>query len=157
MKADHLIQRLGLKKLPGEGGYYKETYRSSETAEGDRNLSTAIYYLVTAETGSKMHRVRSDEIFHFYFGDPVQMLLLYPSGESRIVFMGHDMPSGQKTQLVVPKGTWQGCTVVEGGRGYAFMGTTMAPGFELEDFELGAAESLVSRFPQHESMIRSLT
>ena len=60
-----------------------------------------------------MHRVRSDEIFHFYFGDPVQMLLLYPSGESRIVFMGHDMPSGQKTQLVVPKGTWQGCMVLE--------------------------------------------
>ena len=157
MKADHLIRRLGLKKLPGEGGYYKETYRSSETAGGERNLSTAIYYLVTSEANSKMHRVSSDEIFHFYFGDPVQMLLLYPSGESRIVFMGHDMPSGQKAQMVVPKGTWQGCMVVEGEHGYSFMGTTMAPGFEFDDFELGAAESLVSRFPQHEGMIRELT
>lgn len=157
MKADHLIRRLGLKKLPGEGGYYKETYRSSETAGGERNLSTAIYYLVTSEANSKMHRVSSDEIFHFYFGDPVQMLLLYPSGESRIVFMGHDMPSGQKAQLVVPKGTWQGCMVVEGEHGYSFMGTTMAPGFEFDDFELAAAESLVSRFPQHEGMIRELT
>lgn len=157
MKADQLIQRLGLKKLPGEGGYYKETYRSSEMASSDRHLSTAIYYLVTADVNSKMHRVNSDEIFHFYFGDPVQMLLLYPSGESRIVFMGHNIPSGQKAQLIVPKGTWQGCTVVEGEHGFSFMGTTMSPGFEFEDFELGAADFLASRFPQHESMIRNLT
>lgn len=157
MKTDQLIQRLGLKKLPGEGGYYKETYRSREMASEDRHLSTAIYYLVTADVNSKMHRVNSDEIFHFYFGDPVQMLLLYPSGESRIVFMGHNIPSGQKVQLVVPKGTWQGCMVVEGEYGFSFMGTTMSPGFEFEDFELGAADTLASRFPQHESMIRDLT
>ncbi len=157
MKADHLIQRLGLKKLPGEGGYYKETYRSDEMLGEDRSLSTAIYYLITSEATSKMHRVNSDEIFHFYFGDPVQMLLLYPTGESRIVFMGDNLPSGQRTQLVVPKGTWQGAMVVEGGCGYAFMGTTMAPGFEFEDFELGAKESLLLRFPQHETLIRELT
>ncbi|MCY3827411.1 MAG: cupin domain-containing protein [Candidatus Dadabacteria bacterium] len=157
MKADHLIQRLGLKKLPGEGGYYKETYRSEEMAGEDRSLSTAIYYLITSEENSKMHRVNSDEIFHFYFGDPVQMLLLYPTGESRIVFMGDNLPSGQRTQLVIPKGTWQGAMVVEGEHGYAFMGTTMAPGFELEDFELGAQESLLLRFPQHENLIRELT
>ena len=157
MKADHLIQRLGLKKLPGEGGYYKETYRSEEMAAEDRNLSTAIYYLITSEANSKMHRVNSDEIFHFYFGDPVQMLLLYPTGESRIVFMGDNLPSGQRTQLVVPKGTWQGAMVVEGEYGYAFMGTTMAPGFEFEDFELGAQDSLLLRFPQHETLIRELT
>ena len=114
MKADHLIQRLGLKRLPGEGGYYKETYRSNETAGNDRDLSTAIYYLITPEASSKMHRVSSDEIFHFYFGDPVQMLLLYPTGESRVVVLGDNLPSGQKPQLVVPKGTWQGAMVVEG-------------------------------------------
>ena len=157
MKADHLIQRLGLKRLPGEGGYYKETYRSNETAGNDRDLSTAIYYLITPEASSKMHRVSSDEIFHFYFGDPVQMLLLYPTGESRVVVLGDNLPSGQKPQLVVPKGTWQGAMVVEGDYGYAFMGTTMAPGFELDDFELGAQESLLLRFPQHEILIRELT
>lgn len=157
MKADHLIQRLGLKRLPGEGGYYKETYRSNETAGNDRDLSTAIYYLITPEASSKMHRVSSDEIFHFYFGDPVQMLLLYPTGESRVVVLGDNLPSGQKPQLVVPKGTWQGAMVVEGDYGYAFMGTTMAPGFELDDFELGARESLLLRFPQHEILIRELT
>ena len=157
MKADHLIQRLGLKRLPGEGGYYKETYRSDETAGNDRDLSTAIYYLITPEASSKMHRVSSDEIFHFYFGDPVQMLLLYPTGESRVVVLGDNLPSGQKPQLVVPKGTWQGAMVVEGDYGYAFMGTTMAPGFELDDFELGAQESLLLRFPQHEMLIRELT
>ncbi|MXZ13214.1 MAG: cupin domain-containing protein [Candidatus Dadabacteria bacterium] len=157
MKADHLIQRLGLKRLPGEGGYYKETYRSDQTAGNDRDLSTAIYYLITPEASSKMHRVSSDEIFHFYFGDPVQMLLLYPTGESRVVVLGDNLPSGQKPQLVVPKGTWQGAMVVEGDYGYAFMGTTMAPGFELDDFELGALESLLLRFPQHEMLIRELT
>lgn len=157
MKADHLIQRLGLKRLPGEGGYYKETYRSDETAGNDRDLSTAIYYLITPEASSKMHRVSSDEIFHFYFGDPVQMLLLYPTGESRVVVLGDNLPSGQKPQLVVPKGTWQGAMVVEGDYGYAFMGTTMAPGFELDDFELGVQESLLLRFPQHEILIRELT
>ena len=157
MKADHLIQRLGLKKLPGEGGYYKETYRSDEMAGDDRSLSTAIYYLVTFEANCKMHRVSSDEIFHFYFGDPVQILLLYPTGESRVVFMGDNIPSGQKPQLIVPKGTWQGAMVVEGDYGYAFMGTTTAPGFEFEDFELGAQESLLLRFPQHETLIRELT
>ena len=157
MKADHLIQRLGLKRLAGEGGYYKETYRSDETAGNDRDLSTAIYYLITPEVNSKMHRVSSDEIFHFYFGDPVQMLLLYPTGESRVVVLGDNLPSGQKPQLVVPKGTWQGAMVVEGDYGYAFMGTTMAPGFELDDFELGAQDSLLLRFPQHEILIRELT
>ena len=157
MKADHLIQRLGLKKLPGEGGYYKETYRSNEMAGNDRDLSTAIYYLITSEANSKMHRVSSDEILHFYFGDPVQMLLLYSTGESRVVVLGDNFPSGQKPQLVVPKGTWQGAMVVEGDCGYAFMGTTMAPGFELDDFELGTQESLLLRFPQHEFLIRELT
>ena len=157
MKAEHLIQRLGLKRLPGEGGYYKETYRSDETAGNDRDLSTAIYYLITPEANSKMHRVSSDEIFHFYFGDPVQMLLLYPTGESRVVVLGDNLPSGQKPQLVVPKGTWQGAMVVEGDYGYAFMGTTMAPGFELDDFELGEQDSLLLRFPQHEILIRELT
>lgn len=157
MKADHLIQRLGLQKLPGEGGYYKETYRSDEMAGEDRSLSTAIYYLITSEANSKLHRVSSDEIFHFYFGDPVQVLLLYPTGESRVVVMGDNLPSGQKPQLVVPKGTWQGAMVVEGEQGYAFMGTTMAPGFEFEDFELGVEESLLLRFPQHEILIRELT
>ncbi len=71
--------------------------------------------------------------------------------------MGDNLPSGQRTQLVVPKGTWQGAMVVEGEHGYAFMGTTMAPGFEFEDFELGARESLLLRFPQHETLIRELT
>ncbi len=157
MKADHLIQRLGLKKLPGEGGYFRETYRSDETFSDGRDLSTAIYYLITTEANSKMHRLNSDEIFHFYFGDPVQMLLLYPTGESRVAFIGDNLTSGQKAQLVVPKGTWQGCKVIEGEYGYAFMGTTMSPGFEIADFELSSPESLILRFPQHENMIRELT
>lgn len=94
MKAEQLIKRMGLEKLPDEGGYYKETYRSNEKHGENRDLSTAIYYLLTKSENSKMHRVQSDEIFHFYFGDPVQMLLLYPNGESRIIFMGSNILSG---------------------------------------------------------------
>lgn len=157
MDAEHLIKRMGLLELPGEGGYYKETYRSEEKHEQGRCLSTAIYYLLTSKENSKMHRLHSDEVFHFYFGDPVQMLLLYPSGESQILFLGSNMLSGQKPQVIVPKGTWQGSMVVEGDYKYALMGTTAAPGFEFEDFELAEREELVKIYPQYKGLIEDLT
>lgn len=157
MEAEHLIKRMGLQKLPGEGGYYKETYRSKEKHGEGRHLSTAIYYLLTSNENSKMHRLQSDEVFHFYFGDPVQMLLLYPNGESQILFLGSNMLSGQKPQVVVPKGTWQGSMVIEGDNKYAFMGTTVAPGFEFEDFELADGEELIRTYPQHKGIIQELT
>ncbi len=157
MDADHLIQRMGLQRLPDEGGYYKETYRSEEKVDGDRSLSTAIYYLLKSGENSKMHRLKSDEIFHYYFGDPVQMLLLYPDGESRVLFMGTNILSSQKPQLVVPKGTWIGAMLIESENKFAFMGTTVAPGFEFEDFELGNREELIEKWPQHKGIIQDLT
>lgn len=157
MNAEHLIQRMGLKLLPDEGGYYKETYRSGEKFGDDRNLSTAIYYLLTSGANSKLHRLKSDEIFHFYFGDPVQMLLLYPDGESRVLFMGTNILSSQKPQLVVPKGTWIGGMVIEGEHKFSFMGTTVAPGFDFKDFELGNREQLIEKWPQHKGIIQDLT
>jgi len=165
MTAEQLIARLGLKPLEMEGGYYFETFRSGdrisseclpERYSSDRCLSTAIYYLLTSETKSSMHRIFSDEIFHFYIGDPVQMLHLNPNGSSNIFYLGKDIMSGQRPQIAVPAGVWQGSSLVEGGE-FALMGTTVAPGFEFEEYEHGNRTELIEMFPQHKGLIEDLT
>ncbi len=113
--------------------------------------------MITSKANSKLHRLQSDEIYHFYFGDPVQMLLLIPNGESRVVFLGHNYLAGQKSQVVVTKGTWMGSMVIEGEHGYSFMGTTVSPGFEFEDFELADQKELIEQYPQHKGLIQDLT
>ena len=165
MNAKQLIAKLKLKPLEIEGGYFFETFRSGEKISkdclperyaADRCFSTAIYYLLTPDTKSKMHRIFSDEIFHFYLGDPVQMLQLKPNGSSNIFYLGKDIMGGQRLQVVVPAGVWQGCQLVEGGE-YALMGTTVAPGFEFEDYEHGSREELAGLFPQYKGIIDELT
>lgn len=165
LSADEIIEVLNLKPLPFEGGYYRETYRSGETIahealperfHSDRSMSTAIYYLLTPETRSSLHRLPSDEMFHFYLGDSVAMLHLYPDGSSSIVKLGSDLSAGQLPQLVAPSGVWQGAFLVEGGR-YALMGATMAPGFEFDDFEAGDREQLIKRYPDRSKLIELLT
>ena len=165
MNAEQIIERLRLKPLKIEGGYFYETFRSGDIINADclperyssgRCLATAIYYLLTTDTISKMHRILSDEIFHFYLGDPVQMLQLNPNGSSNVVFMGTDIMFGQRPQVVVPGGVWQGCKLVEGGK-FALMGTTVAPGFEFEEFEHGSRDELTEMFPQHKDLIDELT
>ena len=156
MNVDHLIKRLDLQRLPSEGGYYKETYRSVEKL-GERNLSTAIYYVLTGEENSRLHRLKSDEIYHFYFGDPVQMLLLHPNGGSEIVFLGENILAGQRPQVIVTKETWVGSMIVEGDHGFALMGATVSPGFDYEDLEMGNREELIEKYPQHKGLIQDLT
>jgi len=162
---EQIIELLGMKPLPQEGGYYVETYRSAETVAaaalpgrygGDRTFGTAILYLLTAESFSVLHRLKSDEVFHFYLGDPVTMLQLHPDGSSEVVALGGDLVGGQKVQVLVPRGTWQGCFVADGGE-FALMGTTVAPGYESGDFELGQREELVSKYPDQEELIVRLT
>jgi predicted cupin superfamily sugar epimerase len=113
LTADKIIALLNLKPHPEEGGYFVETYRSSETLsekalpsryKGVRSFGTAIYYLLTPETFSTIHRLQSDEIFHFYLGDPVEMLQLWPDGSGRILILGTDIMNGMKPQAVIPKG-----------------------------------------------------
>ena len=151
--------------LPGEGGYYRETYRSPvEIPEsglpsgyrGARRASTAIYYLLTNETFSAMHRLRGDEAFHFYLGDPVEMLHLRPNGTGATITLGSGLQEGAHPQIIVPGGVWQGARMAAGGR-YALLGCTVAPGFEFEDFELGKREDLVREYPAYAEMIRALT
>ncbi len=161
----YYIEKLGLKPLPTEGGYFRETYRSSEFIDSkalpvrytaDKPFCTAIYYLLTAGTFSAMHRLPTDEIYHFYLGAPVIMLLLYPNGKGDVVALGQDIEAGEKVQQVVPAGTWQGASLREDGN-FALMGTTMSPGYDHDDFELGVADNLVKGFPEYTDLIRRLT
>ena len=162
MTADELKRLLGLEPHALEGGYFAETYRARESlppgngGPGDRSLATAIYYLLTPATFSAMHRLRSDEIFHFYLGDPVEMLQLGPGGEGRMVVIGTDLASGMRPQVVVPRDTWQGTRLVEGGN-VALLGTTVSPGFDVDDYEHGRRDDLLAAYPAWAEHIRRLT
>jgi predicted cupin superfamily sugar epimerase len=164
-QAERLIEQLNLKPLTVEGGYYRETYRSSECIEktglpdrytGPRSYSTAIYYLLTPETCSTLHRLPSDEVFHFYQGDPVEMLQLNEDGTGTVLSLGCDIENGFLPQVVVPKDTWQGARLKDGGS-YALFGTTVAPGFEFEDHVVGERAALIAVYPAFKSMIERLT
>ena len=165
MDANYIIKRLGLKPLPEEGGYYRETYRSAEkiphgtlparyTAE--RDFSSAIYYLITADSFSALHRLKTVEIFHFYLGHPVLMLKLHPDGSGETVTLGNNLAEGHQPQCVVTGGTWQGMRLLDGGR-FALMGTTMAPAFDFRDFEKGKRSVLIEMYPGYAQLIESLT
>ncbi|HET6341682.1 MAG TPA: cupin domain-containing protein [Gemmatimonadota bacterium] len=167
LEAASLIERLGLVPLPDEGGHYRETWRAKETApagtlpvryRGDRSFGTAILYLLTSDPDSfsALHHLPTDEVYHFYLGDPVEMLLLYPDGRSETVALGHDVLGAEKVQFVVPRGVWQGSRVAPGGS-WSLLGTTMAPGFEFADYEAGDRDELVAGYPEAAGRIRALT
>jgi predicted cupin superfamily sugar epimerase len=154
--AEQIIELFGMKPLPGEGGYYVETYRSREKIARigltERNFGSAILYLLTPDTFSALHRLRSDEIFHFYLGDTVTMLQLHPDGTGEVITLGQDILNGQRVQVTVPKDTWQGCMLNEGGR-FALMGTTVAPAFEFADFEAASRDKLLKQYTDHRDLI----
>lgn len=157
LTADDIKRMLQLEPHPMEGGFFRETYRSRLRMQGaDRNASTAIYYLLTPDTFSALHRLPGDEIFHFYLGDTVEMLQLWPGGSVRHVLIGGDLPRGLQPQVVVPGGVWQGCRLRKGGR-LALMGCTMAPGFDVADFELGERAALISAYASARDEIVGLT
>lgn len=160
LSADDVCRLLDLKPLPMEGGFFRETYRAplvTRAATGDeRALATAIYYLLTPGTFSALHRLPGDEIFHFYLGDPVEMLQLMPDGSSRVVVIGSDLANGREPQVIVPGGVWQGCRLQDGGR-FALMGTTMSPGFDVRDFQPGVRASLLKSHPRARDAIVALT
>ena len=165
--ANDIIRHLGLEPLPGEGGLFRRAYVASETIPsaalptrygGDRPLGSAIYYLLTDDPGSfsALHRLQTDEVYHFYLGDPVALFLLHPNGSVEDRVLGSDLLGGQHVQSAVPRGVWQGSRLVDGGA-WALLGTTMAPAFDPNDFELGNREALVARYPQHAGRIDSLS
>jgi hypothetical protein len=165
MTAEKLKSLLNLVPLSIEGGYFAETYRSKEMISPDslhgryssaRSVGTAIYYLLEPGTFSEIHRVASDEIFHFYLGDPVEMLQLWPDGSGKQVLIGTDIESGMVPQVMVPHGVWQGARLVAGGE-FALLGCTVSPGFEYADYESGSRQLLGAAYPEHRDMIWALT
>ena len=159
MTTAELKQLLGLEPHPVEGGYFRRTYTSAGTVDlprGTRAQGTAIYYLLEQGTFSEMHVLYSDEIFHFYLGDPVEMLQLLPDGRSVVFTLGPDLAAGQHVQLVVPAGVWQGTRLIGDGK-MALIGCTVTPGFDFADYHNATADELIARWPHEAERIQLLT
>lgn len=164
LNLEEIVQQLDLQPHP-EGGYFKETYRSSgsissndlgDQYEGQRNYSTCIYFLLTAENFSAFHRIKQDEIWHFYDGSPIQLHMIDPEGNYSKQLIGRDLRNGELPQFVVPGGYWFASEVSEGGS-FSFTGCTVAPGFSFEDFDLPSRKELTKMFPQHREVINRMT
>lgn len=178
LTADDLVHTLGLKPHP-EGGFYNETFRSdlslgSAAHSGPRSASTAIYFLLRHDDFSAFHRVRSDEVWHHYLGDPLELVLIDAQGSLNRLLLGSDLTNGQRPQGVAPRDVWQAARVARDplrsapqgalGRssdnlphGFTLVGCTVAPGFDFSDFELPSRAELRARFPGHVDLIDSFT
>ena len=160
---DQLIQKYNLEPHP-EGGWYKQTYKSNEQIPGNalperfganRTFSTAIYFLLEKENFSAFHRIKSDECWHFYAGDPLVIYVIDHNEELKIISLGNDLEKGQAFQYVVPANCWFASRPAPGSE-YCFVGCTVAPGFEFEDFELANAAELSAIYPEHKKIIEQL-
>jgi uncharacterized protein len=154
ISAEEVIKKFDMQKHP-EGGYFKESYRSSEIIsrealparyKGDRSFSTSIYFLLPSGTVSRLHRLASDEVWHFYLGGPLELLQISTAGIMEKLILGQDLAAGERVQHMVPAGYWFGARPVEGSA-YSFVGCTVAPGFDYADFELVDPENLARNFP----------
>jgi predicted cupin superfamily sugar epimerase len=150
-----LINELELQAHP-EGGYYKETYRSAQTLDGqDRQLLTSIYFLLTAENVSRFHRIKSDELWYFHAGSPLIVHTLSERGHEQH-HLGLDLSKGQQPFLWIPKDTIFGSSILD-AEGYALVSCAVAPGFDFRDFELFTGEQLLLKFAAHREIIERLT
>lgn len=152
------IEKLNLEPHP-EGGFFRETYRSkstTQTTEGARSHSTAIYFLLEKGNFSAFHRIKSDELWHFYAGDSLSIYVLHKTGKLEVIHLGADASQNQLPQAVVPADTWFASRVAGNGT-YSLVGCTVAPGFDFADFELAEREKLQRAFPAHAETIAALT
>jgi uncharacterized protein len=163
-KANYWIEKLEMINHP-EGGYFREVYRSEEMLKqadlpdrftGDRCVATSIYFLLKGDEYSSFHRIRSDETWHFYDGSPIELTILNDNGNLTRHLLGRDFDLGQSLQITVPQGNWFGARVTD-KNSFALAGCTVAPGFYFDDFELADRAELIADFPQHASVITSLT
>jgi len=159
-----LIKFYDLQTHP-EGGYFRETYRStgeipqaSLPAEftGNRSFSTAIYFLLTAGEKSCLHQIKSDEIWHFYLGDPLVLWQMHPDHGAEKIVLGQNIQQGEKLQHVVPAGWWFGAYPAMNSQ-YSLVGCTVAPGFDFADFTMGDRPYLLALFPEYAEIINQLT
>jgi hypothetical protein len=167
LTARAIVELLDLEPLPVEGGHFRQTWIAGETIAAaalparygrPKAAGTAIYYLLTdeADSFSALHRLPTDEVYHFYLGDPVEQWLLHGDGRVERVVLGPDLAGGQRVQHVAPRGVWQGSRLVPGGR-FALLGTTMAPGFDPADYEGGTREALLAAYPNAADTVCALT
>ncbi|MEO5957519.1 MAG: cupin domain-containing protein [Opitutaceae bacterium] len=152
-EAQRVVAALGLERLPHEGGFFRATWRSA--------AGSAIYFLLTADDFSALHRLRTDEVWHFYAGDAVEHVQLGSSAGStpvRHTRLGPNVIVGDTPQLVVPAGLWQGARLATPVRsGWALLGCTLAPPWDESQFELGARDALLRTFPEHATIVQALT
>jgi predicted cupin superfamily sugar epimerase len=166
MTAEDIKITLGLVPHPREGGWYIRTYESAETVHPNtfpdarysdsRPVGTAIYYLLEHDSFSEMHRLKSDELFHFYCGDPVEMLQLAEGRPGHVLRLGPNLQLGERPQVTVPRNVWQGSRLVPGGS-FALLGCTVTPGFHFDDYESGDRAQLARQWPEHRALIHALT
>jgi uncharacterized protein len=169
LSAAELKKLLRLEPHPREGGWFRQTWRAGEIIpasalparyidgrDAGRAAGTAIFYLLEPGAFSEMHRLASDEVFHFYLGDPVEMLQLFSDGTGRTVILGSDLAAGLLVQTAVPQGVWQGSRLLPGGS-VALLGCTVSPGFEYVDYKSGERAALAQMWPQWAEKIRDLT
>ncbi|MFD2568168.1 cupin domain-containing protein [Pseudotenacibaculum haliotis] len=164
MTAQEIIEKLELQEHP-EGGYFKETYRSTgeipttvlgEKYQGNRNYSTCIYFLLTSEKFSAFHKINQDEIWHFYKGTPLKLHIISKEGEYSYHMIGNDLQNGEVPQYVVNGGDWFAAEVID-ANAYSLVGCTVAPGFDFADFVLPERKELTELFPQYKKIISKLT
>jgi predicted cupin superfamily sugar epimerase len=162
--ANQWIERLQLKRHP-EGGNFRETYRSDEVVPrqslparftGDRAMATAIYFLLEGDDFSALHRIKQDEVWHFYDGATLTVHVIDLEGNYTPLQLGRNLSAGEAPQAVVKAGCYFGATVND-PRSYALVGCTVAPGFDFADFEMPSREGLWQRYPQHRQLIERLT
>ncbi len=159
-----LVESLALLPHP-EGGFYKEVYRSEKLLSketlpddfsGDRSYCTSIYFLLTSENFSAFHRIKQDEIWHFYGGSVLTVHVIDKEGNYIAHKVGMNFSQGEQPQLVVPAGCWFASSVTKEDS-YAFVGCTVAPGFDFDDFELATRSALTALYPKHANIIHRLT
>jgi uncharacterized protein len=163
LTAIELAMRLDLTRHP-EGGWYRESYRSAEAIpagalpdrSGARSYCTAIYFLLERGDFSALHRIKSDELWHFYGGAPLTIQVIAPSGAHLEMNLGPDLAAGESFQAMVPAGCWFGAEL-SGTGDFSLVGCTVAPGFDFADFEMGDRDQLLGEFPQHADMVRRMT
>jgi predicted cupin superfamily sugar epimerase len=161
-KSQHWISKLNLLPHP-EGGFYSEVYRSEEIIpkdslnsryNGARATSTSIYFLLNGDDFSAFHKIKSDELWHFYDGSSVNIILLSNDGVLHELKLG--INENESPQIVIPKGTWFAAHLIE-RESFSLIGCTVSPGFDFDDFELAKREELFKSFPEHKKIIEQFT
>lgn len=164
MQIEELVNHYNLLPHP-EGGFYRQTYAASEQIskealperfDGNRNFSTAIYFLLPFGNFSAFHRIKSDEVWHFYEGCALHIHVIHPNGDYECLKLGSNMNNGESYQLVVPANAWFASEPIGDTGSFALVGCTVAPGFDFSDFELAEVATLTNQFPKHEELIRRL-